>query len=219
VHDFKWELRRIVASDRAERVADVPLGLAIERVDVSEPASISMGIAKRYASAIFDLAIEGKSLPKLESDVSALAGALEVSADLRDLISSPVYTRDEQGAAISAVAQKMELTPVMANSLALMASKRRLFVVPQLMAALRAMIAEHKGETTAEVASAKALTKAQQTELAKTLKAAVGKDVNLNLTVDESLIGGLVVKVGSQMIDTSIKARLNALQNTMKEVG
>jgi F-type H+-transporting ATPase subunit delta len=150
VHDFKWELRRIVASDRAERVADVPLGLAIERVDVSEPASISMGIAKRYASAIFDLAIEGKSLPKLESDVSALAGALEVSADLRDLISSPVYTRDEQGAAISAVAQKMELTPVMANSLALMASKRRLFVVPQLMAALRAMIAEHKGETTAE---------------------------------------------------------------------
>jgi len=186
---------------------------------VSEPASISMGIAKRYASAIFDLAIEGKSLPKLESDVSALAGALADSADLRDLISSPVYTRDEQGAAITAVAQKMGLTSVMANSLALMASKRRLFVVPQLMAALRAMIAEHKGEITAEVASAKALTKAQQTELAKTLKASIGKDVNLNLTVDESLIGGLVVKVGSQMIDTSIKARLNALQNTMKEVG
>ena len=101
-----------------------------------------MGIAKRYASAIFDLAIEGKSLPKLESDVSALAGALADSADLRDLISSPVYTRDEQGAAITAVAQKMGLTSVMANSLALMASKRRLFVVPQLMAALRAMIAE-----------------------------------------------------------------------------
>ena len=107
----------------------------------------------------------------------------------------------------------------MANSLALMASKRRLFVVPQLIAALRAMISEHKCETTAEVASAKALTKAQQTELAKTLKASIGKDVNLNLTVDESLIVGLVVKVGSQMIDTSIKARLNALQNTMKEVG
>jgi F-type H+-transporting ATPase subunit delta len=178
-----------------------------------------MGIAERYASAIFDLAIEGKSLPKLETDVTALMEALEGSADLRDLISSPVYTRDQQGAAITAVAQKMALSPVMTNSLSLMASKRRLFVVPQLMAALRAMIATHKGEMTADVASAKALTKAQQDALAKTLSASVGKDVNLKLTVDESLIGGLVVKVGSQMIDSSIKARLNALQNTMKEVG
>jgi F-type H+-transporting ATPase subunit delta len=178
-----------------------------------------MGIAQRYASAIFDLSLEGKSLPKLETDVTALMEALEGSADLRDLISSPVYTREQQGAAITAVAQKMALSPVMTNSLALMASKRRLFVVPQLMAALRAMIAAHKGEMTADVASAKALTKAQQDALAKTLSTSVGKDVNLKLTIDESLIGGLVVKIGSQMIDSSIKARLNALQNTMKEVG
>jgi F-type H+-transporting ATPase subunit delta len=178
-----------------------------------------MGIAQRYASAIFDLANDGKALPKLESDVAALSEALAASDDLRDLIASPIYSREEQGKAIAAVANKMGLTELMGNSLSLMASKRRLFVVPQLIAALREMIAEHKGEVTADVVSAKALTKAQEDKLAKTLKSSFGKDVNVNVTVDESLIGGLVVKVGSQMIDTSIKARLNALQNTMKEVG
>jgi len=191
----------------------------IERVDVSEPASISMGIAARYASAIFELSTEAKAMPQLEKDVVALDAAVEQSADLRALLASPVYSRSEQGAAISVLAKKMKLGDVMGNSLALMASKRRLFVVPQLVAALKAKIAEAKGEVTAEVTAAKKLTKAQQDKLSKALKAAVGSDVKIDATVDESLIGGLVVKVGSQMIDTSIKARLNALQNTMKEVG
>jgi F-type H+-transporting ATPase subunit delta len=105
------------------------------------------------------------------------------------------------------------------NVLALMASKRRLFVLPQLVATLRDQIAGHKGEVTAEVTSAKALTKAQADKLAKTLKAQVGADVKIKATVDEAIIGGLIVKVGSKMIDTSIKSKLNALQNTMKEVG
>ena len=100
-----------------------------------------------------------------------------------------------------------------------MATKRRLFVLPQLVASLRAIIADDKGEVTADVASAKALTKAQSDKLAKTLKAQMGKDVTINATVDESLIGGLVVKVGSKMIDTSIRSKLNSLQNAMKEVG
>ena len=100
-----------------------------------------------------------------------------------------------------------------------MASKRRLFVLPYTLRALRDRIAEEKGEVTAEVVSAKALTKTQSEKLAKTLASTVGKDVKINTTVDESLIGGLVVKVGSKMIDTSIASRLNALQNTMKEVG
>ena len=107
----------------------------------------------------------------------------------------------------------------MKNGLGVMADKRRLFVLPQLVSQLREMIADDKGEVTAEVASAKALTKAQSDKIAKTLKASVGKDVNIKATVDESLIGGLVVKVGSKMIDTSIKSRLNSLQNAMKEVG
>jgi len=100
-----------------------------------------------------------------------------------------------------------------------MATKRRLFVLPQLVTRLREIIAQDKGEVTAEVVTAKALTKTQADKLAKTLKASVGKTVTLNATVDESLIGGLVVKVGSKMIDTSVKSKLDALQNSMKEVG
>jgi F-type H+-transporting ATPase subunit delta len=113
----------------------------------------------------------------------------------------------------------MGLTKTMQNVLALMASKRRLFVLPQMINRLRDQIAEEKGEVTADVVSAVKLTAAQSKELASTLKAKVGKEVKINATVDESLIGGLVVKVGSKMIDTSIRSKLNSLQNAMKEVG
>ncbi|WP_028028610.1 F0F1 ATP synthase subunit delta [Gemmobacter nectariphilus] len=186
---------------------------------MSEPASISQGIAARYAQALFDLSKEAKALKALEADTDALDAALKASADLRDMIASPVLTRDDQARAIAAVAAKMKLSDLAANTLALMASKRRLFVLPQLVADLRARIAEEKGEVTAEVASAVELTAEQAKALAETLKASVGKTVKLNTTVDESLIGGLVVKVGSKMIDTSIRSKLASLQNAMKEVG
>ena len=191
----------------------------IEGVDVSEPVSISTGIAGRYATAVFELALEGKKLPALEKDLAALETALGESADLRDLISSPLISRDEQAGAIAALAKAMKLSPALAGTLGLMAEKRRLYVLPQLIDTLKGVIAEHKGEVTAEITAAKALTKTQTEKLAKALKAAVGKDVNINTAVDESLIGGLVVKLGSKMIDTSIRSRLNALQNSMKEVG
>ncbi|TDE36630.1 F0F1 ATP synthase subunit delta [Antarcticimicrobium sediminis] len=186
---------------------------------MSEPASISAGIAERYAKAIFEIAKENNDLAGLEAGVNDLAAALDDSADLRDLMASPLYARAEQEAAITAVAQKMGVTEVLRKSLALMAQKRRLFVVPQLIVALRDLVAEERGEVTADVISAKALTKAQADKLAKTLTARVGKTVNVNATVDESLIGGLVVKVGSKMIDTSIRSKLDSLQNAMKEVG
>lgn len=186
---------------------------------MSEPASISSGIAARYATAVFELAKESKELKAIEADIDALDAALGESAELRTLVSSPIYTRDEKSDAIEALAKSMQLSPVMDNTLALMASKRRLSVLPQLVTALREAIAEDKGEVTAEVVSAKALTKAQADKLAKTLKASTGKTVIIKATVDESLIGGLVVKVGSKMIDTSIRSRLNSLQNAMKEVG
>ncbi|MCC1480686.1 F0F1 ATP synthase subunit delta [Roseibaca sp. Y0-43] len=188
-------------------------------MDVSEPASISSGIAQRYATAIFELSKEAKALKALENDVDALDGALTDSAELRDLISSPIYSRDDVTRAITALGAKMKLSQAVAGGLGLMASKRRMFALPQVLAALRAMIAEEKGEVTAEVTSAKALSKAQEAELVKTLKARVGKEIKLKLVVDESLIGGLVIKVGSQMIDTSIRAQLAALKNSMKEVG
>jgi F-type H+-transporting ATPase subunit delta len=186
---------------------------------VSEPASISSGIAARYAAAVFDLAKEDGVLKALEADTDALSTALAGSRDLAALIASPVISRDDQARAIGAVAQKMGLGPVLANTLQLMASKRRLFVLPQLLADLSARIAAEKGEVTAEVTSAAALSSEQAARLAETLKARVGKDVKLKTAVDESLIGGLVVKLGSTMIDTSVKAKLAALQNAMKEVG
>jgi F-type H+-transporting ATPase subunit delta len=186
-------------------------------MDVSEPASISTGIAARYAQAVFDLAREGDDLERLEADVTALAEATKASPELREVLASPVLTRDEQGRAIGAISEKMGLMDVLANTLRLMASKRRLFVVPNMIAELQDMLAEDKGEVTAEVRTAKPLTDTQSDRLASTLRSSTGKDVNLDVTVDDALIGGLVVKIGSQMIDTSVRAKLNALQNTMKE--
>ncbi|MFQ6549262.1 F0F1 ATP synthase subunit delta [Aestuariibius sp. 2305UL40-4] len=184
---------------------------------MSETASISTGIAGRYASAIFELTQEQKSLDTLEKDVDALSAAVDESDDLKQLLTSPIYSRDQQEKAIGAVAEKMGLSATMTNTLRLMAQNRRLFVVPALIAQLREKIANAKGEITADVVAAKALTKAQSDKLVKVLKERFGSDIKLNSSVDESLIGGLVVKVGSKMIDTSIRSRLDALQNTMKE--
>lgn len=189
------------------------------RVDVSEPASISSGIAARYATAVFDLAKETKALPALEADADALTAALAVSQDLRGLISSPVVSREEQQGAIKAIAAKMKLSDLVSNTLQLMAQKRRLFVLPQMLANLALRISDEKGEVVVEVTSAAPMSADQQKKLAASLKASAGKTVKLKTSVDESLIGGLVVSLGSTMIDTSVKAKLAALQNTMKEVG
>ena len=186
---------------------------------MSDSASISSGIAQRYATAVFEIAKENKRLDKLEANLGDLHTALQESADLRDLLHSPILTREVQGQAIKAIAKKMGLIPALQNALSLMATKRRLFVVPQMVAQLREMIAAHKGEVTADVVSAKALTDAQAKKLSETLTSKFGQDVKINASVDETLIGGLVVKVGSKMIDTSIRSKLNSLQNVMKEVG
>ncbi|MDV7271282.1 F0F1 ATP synthase subunit delta [Thioclava sp. A2] len=186
---------------------------------MSEPASISAAIAGRYATAIFELAREDKGLAALEKDVEALGAALADSAELRDLISSPVYARAEQEAAIAAVAKKMGLTPALANGLSLMAQKRRLFALPQLLKALAEAIADEKGEVTAEVTAASKLSKAQADKLAAALTKQTGKSVKLDIAVDENLIGGMIVKLGSRMIDTSVRSKLASLRNAMKEVG
>ena len=186
---------------------------------MSEPASISSGIAERYATAVFDLADEAKALKALETDITALADALTQSEDLSRLIASPIHTRAEMAGAMAALGDKLDLSQTMRGGLGLMARNRRLFALPQMLAALRRMIAEAKGEVSADVTSAAVLTKAQADELARALKAQLGKDVKLNVAVDESLIGGLVVEVGSTMFDTSIRSKLAALQNSMKEVG
>ncbi|RYH03817.1 F0F1 ATP synthase subunit delta [Salipiger sp. IMCC34102] len=188
-------------------------------MDVSEPASISHGIAGRYALAVFELAKDGNELETMERDVDALRAALAESDDLRDLIHSPVYGRDSQSAAMNALAQKMGLSATMGNTLRLLADKRRLFVLPSLLAQLKEMSADARGEVTAEVTSAKALTETQRKKLSQTLTDQVGREVSIEETVDPAILGGLIVKVGSKMIDTSIRSKLNALQNSMKEAG
>ena len=186
---------------------------------MSDTASISMGVASRYARAVFDLVLETDEVTELENNVDSLSEALGVSQELRDLITSPLYTRDDQKAAIVAIGTKMKLLAHLTNTLALMASKRRLFVMDAFLDQLIIMIAEHKGEITADVVSAKSLTQGQSDKLAKAIKERVGKEIKINASVDEAIIGGIVIKVGSKMIDTSIRSKLNSLQTVMKEVG
>ena len=178
-----------------------------------------MGVASRYAKAIFDLVLESDEAAELERDVESLSDALANSQEFQDLIASPLYTRDEQQAAILAIGAKMKLHTDLNNTLGLIASKRRLFVMDSFLRKLKFLIAEYKGEITADVVSAKSLTKGQSDKLAKAIKESVGKEIKINASVDESIIGGIVIKVGSKMIDTSIRSKLNSLQTVMKEVG
>lgn len=186
---------------------------------MSSSTSLTAGAAGRYATALFDLARDAGALDQTEGDLSALKGALAESGDLADLIRNPVYTRSEQGAAMAAVADKMGLSGLVKNVVGLMASKRRLFALPQMITVFDGLMADHRGEVTAEVTAAHPLSDAQVGALTDKIGKATGRNVKLNVTVDDAIIGGLVVKVGSKMIDSSIRSKLASLQNAMKEVG
>lgn len=186
---------------------------------MANSSSISQSIAGRYAQAVYDLARESGGIDQIATEVDALQGALDDSADFRAMIASPRVTRSEQGAAIEQIAAKMGLGATLTNTLKLMAKNRRLFVLPHLVARLQALIADERGEMTADVTSAVALSDEQQKRLTATLAEKSGKKVKLNAHVDDTLIGGMIVKLGSQMIDSSIRSKLASLQNIMKEVG
>ena len=186
---------------------------------VANSASISASIAGRYAQALFDIVKESGGIDQLATQINDLQAALEGSDALRDMITSPIYTRTQQQDAIRAVATRMELAAPLANTLSLMAQNRRLFALPQLISRLQALIADARGEVTADVVSAVALSDEQKQRLTATLAEKSGKTVKLNTRVDETLIGGMIVKLGSQMIDSSIRSKLASLQNAMKEVG
>lgn len=186
---------------------------------VANSVSMSQSIAGRYAQAVFEIAREGGGVDALATQTDDLTAALHDSAELRDLIASPIYSRDQQARAVGALAERMALSPVLANTLQLMAKNRRLFVLPQLLDRLAALIAEERGEVTADVTSAIALNDEQVERLKAALAEKTGKTVKLNTRVDETLIGGMIVKLGSQMIDSSVRSKLASLQNVMKEVG
>jgi F-type H+-transporting ATPase subunit delta len=187
-------------------------------VYVANTGSLSANIAGRYAQAVFELTRDEGGIDQLATQVDDLQQALHDSDDLRTLIQSPLYSREQQGDAIGAIADRMGLGPVLANTLRLMARNHRLFVLPQLVERLKSLIAVERGEVTADVVSAAPLTDEQQQRLTETLAQKTGKKVRLDARVDETLIGGMIVQLGSQMIDSSIRSKLASLQNVMKEV-
>ena len=177
------------------------------------------GVAGRYATALFELALEEKALERVEQDLNRFASALDVVEDLRRLVRSPVFTAEEQQRAIAAILDKMKIEGLTANFLKLIARNRRLYAAPDMIKAFRALLARHRGQASAEVTSALSLTEGQLRALQTALKAALHKDVQLDQKVDATLLGGLVVKVGSRMVDSSLRTKLNSLKQTMKEVG
>lgn len=173
----------------------------------------------RYANALFELAQESGKLKEVEADLTAFAEMLDASPELTRLVRSPIYTAEDQQRALAAVLEKAGIKGVTADFLGLVAANRRLFAVRDMIRAFFAQLAQHRGEVTAEVASATELSQAQMKSLRSALKAAIGQDVKISTNVDPALLGGLVVRVGSRMVDTSLRTRLNNLKFAMKEVG
>lgn len=184
--------------------------------DKAEPVS---GVAERYASALFELAREENAFDSVAGELDAFAKMLDESDDLRTLIRSPAFTSEEQTRAVSAVLAKAELKGLGANLIRTAAANRRLFAVPDMIVAYRRLLAKERGETSASVTSAEPLSDGQVTALKAALKEALGKDVTLDQKVDDALIGGLIVQVGSRMIDTSLRTKLNSMKYAMKEAG
>ncbi len=181
--------------------------------------SIVSGIAGRYATALFDLARERDALDSVAEELNQLAALLQESADLRRLVASPILQREVQAQAMGAVLSRAGASDVVSNFVNVLAKNRRLNLLADIIRDFSRLLSRHRGEVEAEVVSAKALTKGQMTSLVSALKDVAGRDVLLRTRVDDSLIGGLVVKVGSRMIDTSIRTKLQNLQLVMKGVG
>jgi F-type H+-transporting ATPase subunit delta len=186
---------------------------------VAGEVETSSGVAGRYATALFQLALERNALEQVAADLDRFDEALDAFEDLTRLVKSPVFSADEQGRALAAVLEQLKIEGLTRNFLLLAAKNRRLFATPDMTRAFRAMLARHRGEMSASVTAASKLTAGQITALKQALKAALGKEVMLEERVDPSLLGGLVVKVGSRMVDTSLRTRLNSLKVAMKEVG
>ncbi|MFK7793630.1 MAG: F0F1 ATP synthase subunit delta [Devosiaceae bacterium] len=186
-------------------------------------SSLTSGVAGRYAAALYELAANGKAGGKaaaaVESDLDNLQTLLDESADLRRLVESPAFTKEAQGKALAAVLDKAGMSALTKQFVGVVADNRRLFALPGMIKAFKTIAADKRGEMAAEVTSAIALTAAQRKELAASLKEKLGSDVQLIEKVDASILGGLVVKIGSRMIDTSLKTKLNQLKYAMKEAG
>jgi F-type H+-transporting ATPase subunit delta len=183
---------------------------------VENSGGIQASLAGRYATALFQLARDERKLDAVGAGLDGLRDALRDSEDLRRLIASPLVSRDEALKAVRATAESMKLDPITSNFLGVLAQNRRLGQLPAVIRAFNLLAAAHRGETTAEVTSARPLNDDQIAAIKTNLKGRIGRDVNVELSVDPAILGGLVVKVGSQMIDGSIRTKLNNLASAMK---
>ena len=177
---------------------------------------IQASLAGRYATALFELARDGKQLEAVGASLATLRQTLRDSDEFRELTSSPIISRDQATGAVAATAAAMRLDPLTTNFVGVLARNRRLAQLPAIIRAFNMLAANHRGETTAEVTSAHALDDDQVQALRTNLKSRIGRDVSVDLTVDPAILGGLVVKIGSQMIDGSIRTKLNTLAHAMK---
>jgi len=186
---------------------------------VAADSSGAAGLAGRYATALFELAEHEKKLDDVSSDLQQLGAMIDDSEDFARLIKSPVVSRDDQVKAVDAIADAAGFNDLTKNFVGVVADNRRLFALPSMIKAYQAQLALSRGEATAEVVSAKALTAAQLKAVEGALKKAIGTKVQVEQRVDESLLGGLVVKVGSRMVDSSLKTKLQKMRLAMKGVG
>ena len=184
----------------------------------AEDPSVS-GVSGRYATALFELARDEKSVDAVKADLDKFAALLGESADLARLVRSPVFTADDQRKALGAVLAKAGISGITANFLNVLTANRRLFAVGDVIRAFNALVAKFKGEATADVTVAEPLSDKNLDALKAALKSVSGKDVALNVKVDPSIIGGLVVKLGSRMVDSSLRTKLNSIKHAMKEAG
>jgi F-type H+-transporting ATPase subunit delta len=180
------------------------------------PADVST-MAGRYATALFELAGEANAVDAVKADLDRFDALLSESADLSRLVRSPVFSVDEQSQALTAVLQRAGIGGLAANFLKLAAANRRLFAVRDMIKAFRELVAQHKGEATAQVTVAEKLKDEHVAALRAALKAVSGKDIDLDIKIDPAIIGGLVAKLGSRMVDTSLRTKLNAIKHAMKE--
>ena len=173
----------------------------------------------RYARALFELAVDSGQVDKVESDLSSFKALLHESEDLTRLVKSPVFSADDQENALTAVLSKTDFAELSKNFFSLIARNRRLFAVEHMISDFTALLANHRGEVTAYVSTASELNEEQLSALKDSLQKSVGQNIRVEADVDPSLLGGLVVKVGSRMIDNSIRTKLDSIKNAMKEVG
>jgi F-type H+-transporting ATPase subunit delta len=175
-------------------------------------------MAGRYATALFELALEERALDAVAADLARFDALVAGSADLQRLVRSPVFTADEQARALGAVLDKAGIGGLAAKFLRVVAANRRLFAARDMVKAYRALVARHKGEVTADVTLAERPSETHLAAIKDALKAVTKKDVQVDVEVDPSIIGGLIVKLGSRMVDASLRAKLNSIKLAMKEV-